>query len=147
MPAFCYHISENSFRICVWHVVMIVLSQDVSSSFILTNQNDRATSQACLMYRDASNFNIWWASELIQIWFPDQCELWLLICGKSHVIIIRWFNSMETNFTTRAEHKRVKREVEQDCEGTECSGGCCPQANYFCCTDGQFCAPSADFCP
>ena len=54
---------------------------------------------------------------------------------------------METNFTTRAEPKRVKREVEQDCEGTECSGGCCPQANYFCCTDGQFCAPSADFCP
>ena len=37
--------------------------------------------------------------------------------------------------------------VKQDCEGTQCPGGCCPQANYFCCPDDTFCAPSADFCP
>ena len=46
-----------------------------------------------------------------------------------------------------AAPKRFKREVKQDCQGTECPGGCCPQANYFCCADGMFCAPSADFCP
>ena len=58
----------------------------------------------------------------------------------------------KTNFAEKligmAAPKRVtKTEVKQDCEGTQCPGGCCPQANYFCCQDGMFCAPSAEFCP
>ena len=33
------------------------------------------------------------------------------------------------------------------CPGTECPAGCCPEANYFCCPDDMYCAPTAADCP
>merc|ERR1712214_6343 len=30
---------------------------------------------------------------------------------------------------------------------TECSAGCCPEANWFCCPDNRYCAATADDCP
>merc|ERR1711981_1369688 len=36
-----------------------------------------------------------------------------------------------------------------DCgpDETECPGGCCPEANWFCCPDNRYCAATADDCP
>merc|ERR1719215_2183997 len=35
-----------------------------------------------------------------------------------------------------------------DCEdGTLCPGGCCPEMNWYCCPDGQYCAATAGDCP
>ena len=32
--------------------------------------------------------------------------------------------------------------------GTECPGGCCPEAgDWFCCPDGLYCAATAEDCP
>ena len=34
------------------------------------------------------------------------------------------------------------------CDGTDCPGGCCVGGyNWFCCTDGQYCAATEDDCP
>ena len=56
--------------------------------------------------------------------------------------------SLAEKMIAMAAPKRItKREVKQDCEGTQCPTGCCPQANYFCCQDNLYCAPSAEFCP
>jgi len=34
------------------------------------------------------------------------------------------------------------------CDGTDCTGGCCiGQYNWFCCTDGPYCAATEDECP
>merc|ERR1719215_1275594 len=35
-----------------------------------------------------------------------------------------------------------------DCEdGTLCPGGCCPEMNWYCCPDGQYCAATSGDCP
>ena len=33
------------------------------------------------------------------------------------------------------------------CDGPECPGGCCPEADYVCCESGYFCAASQADCP
>merc|ERR1711971_281812 len=33
------------------------------------------------------------------------------------------------------------------CPGTNCPAGCCPEANWFCCPDFQWCAAVAEECP
>jgi len=58
----------------------------------------------------------------------------------------------KTNFAEKligmaAPKRIIEKKVKQDCGGTQCPGGCCPQANYFCCHDDLYCAPSLDFCP
>ena len=39
-----------------------------------------------------------------------------------------------------------KRIVKQDCEGTVCPGGCCPNAGWFCCPGDEYCAASEEYC-
>ena len=41
-------------------------------------------------------------------------------------------------------HQLVKSE---QCEGTVCPGGCCPDAGAFCCPDNINCAPTGLDCP
>jgi len=36
--------------------------------------------------------------------------------------------------------------VKQDCEGTVCPGGCCPNAGWFCCPGDEYCAASEEYC-
>ena len=42
--------------------------------------------------------------------------------------------------------KLTKSESEQ-CDGTECPGGCCPYVGWYCCPDGMYCAATAADCP
>merc|ERR1712110_1097165 len=48
-----------------------------------------------------------------------------------------------------AKEKLVKMAVEAGCgpDETECTGGCCPEANWYCCPDGMYCAATAADCP
>merc|ERR1711976_97712 len=39
-----------------------------------------------------------------------------------------------------------KKIVKQDCPGTECPGGCCPNAGWFCCPGDEYCAASEEYC-
>ena len=39
-----------------------------------------------------------------------------------------------------------KKIVKQDCEGTVCPGGCCPNAGWFCCPGDEYCAASEEYC-
>merc|ERR1711885_96836 len=40
--------------------------------------------------------------------------------------------------------KLVKSE---QCDGTECPAGCCPEQNWYCCPDNMYCAATAADCP
>merc|ERR1712088_1263657 len=40
----------------------------------------------------------------------------------------------------------AKKIVKQDCEGTVCPGGCCPNAGWFCCPGDEYCAASEEYC-
>merc|ERR1712110_1330877 len=48
-----------------------------------------------------------------------------------------------------AKEKLVKMAVKAGCgpDETECPGGCCPEANWYCCPDGMYCAATAADCP
>ena len=35
----------------------------------------------------------------------------------------------------------------EQCDGTECPAGCCPEYNWFCCPDNMYCAATAADCP
>ena len=39
--------------------------------------------------------------------------------------------------------------VKTNCspDQTDCPAGCCPEANWFCCPDGQYCAATSNDCP
>merc|ERR1712179_481865 len=39
-----------------------------------------------------------------------------------------------------------KKIVKQDCPGTECPAGCCPNVGWFCCSDNEHCAASEEYC-
>jgi len=45
-----------------------------------------------------------------------------------------------------AAPKRLSKETKQDCEGTVCPGGCCPNAGWFCCPGDEYCAASEEYC-
>jgi len=45
-----------------------------------------------------------------------------------------------------AASKRHLQEVKQDCPGTECPGGCCPNVGWFCCPGDEYCAASEEYC-
>merc|ERR1712127_1052409 len=38
-----------------------------------------------------------------------------------------------------AAPKRLSKNTKQDCEGTVCPGGCCPNAGWFCCPGEEYC--------
>eukprot|EP00091_Calanus_sinicus_P024689 TRINITY_DN8_c0_g1_i5.p2 TRINITY_DN8_c0_g1~~TRINITY_DN8_c0_g1_i5.p2 ORF type:complete len:124 (+),score=37.26 TRINITY_DN8_c0_g1_i5:94-465(+) len=40
--------------------------------------------------------------------------------------------------------KLVKSE---QCQGTECPAGCCPEVDWYCCPDNMYCAATAADCP
>jgi len=40
-----------------------------------------------------------------------------------------------------------KMDAKIKCSGTDCPGGCCPYYNWYCCPDGDNCAPTAAECP
>merc|ERR1712217_549696 len=42
--------------------------------------------------------------------------------------------------------KKHLQEVKQDCPGTQCPAGCCPNAGWFCCADNEHCAASEEYC-
>merc|ERR1711881_700396 len=48
-----------------------------------------------------------------------------------------------------AKEKLVKMAAKAGCgpDETECPGGCCPEANWYCCPDGMYCAATAADCP
>jgi len=48
-----------------------------------------------------------------------------------------------------AKEKLVKMAAKAGCgpDETECPGGCCPEANWYCCPDGMYCAATASDCP
>merc|ERR1711936_1464278 len=43
----------------------------------------------------------------------------------------------------------IKMSKTKQCgpDETDCPGGCCPWANWFCCPDAYYCAATADDCP
>merc|ERR1712080_66873 len=45
-----------------------------------------------------------------------------------------------------AAPKRHLQVVKQDCPGTECPGGCCPNVGWFCCPGDEYCAASEEYC-
>merc|ERR1719162_1050049 len=45
-----------------------------------------------------------------------------------------------------AAPKRLSKGTKQDCDGTVCPGGCCPEAGWFCCPDYTSCAASEEYC-
>merc|ERR1712170_307622 len=49
-------------------------------------------------------------------------------------------------FLAVASASKVKLTSEQ-CDGTECPGGCCPYVGWYCCPDGMYCAATAADCP
>ena len=38
------------------------------------------------------------------------------------------------------------KNLQNDCEGTECPAGCCPYQNWACCPDMKTCAETLDDC-
>merc|ERR1719367_602934 len=42
-----------------------------------------------------------------------------------------------------------KKVIKTNCgpDETECPAGCCPEANWYCCSDNQYCAATPDDCP
>jgi len=56
------------------------------------------------------------------------------------------FVSMKEKMIKMAVAKKVAKTA--DCEdGTLCPGGCCPEMNWYCCPDGQYCAATSGDCP
>merc|ERR1711997_16647 len=45
-----------------------------------------------------------------------------------------------------AAPKNYLQEVKQDCPGTVCPAGCCPNVGWFCCSDNEHCAASEEYC-
>ena len=41
---------------------------------------------------------------------------------------------------------KLFKALKNDCEGTECPGGCCPYQNWACCPDMTTCAATLDDC-
>ncbi len=39
------------------------------------------------------------------------------------------------------------RIAPEDCPGTACSRGCCPEPSWVCCPDNLYCASATHFCP
>merc|ERR1719249_641464 len=48
---------------------------------------------------------------------------------------------------TQASVLKTKALKSEDCEGTVCPAGCCPEQNWFCCSDNQHCAATESNCP
>merc|ERR1712131_341040 len=46
-----------------------------------------------------------------------------------------------------ASASTVKLTKSEQCDGTECPGGCCPYVGWYCCPDGMYCAATAADCP
>jgi len=49
--------------------------------------------------------------------------------------------------TPELGYVRLLKGENRFCDGTQCSGGCCPYANYDCCDDGTHCANNVQSCP
>jgi len=45
-----------------------------------------------------------------------------------------------------AAPKKHLKQTKQDCEGTVCPGGCCPNVGWFCCPGDEYCAASEEYC-
>ena len=37
--------------------------------------------------------------------------------------------------------------TDEQCDGTMCPAGCCPEQNWYCCPDNMYCAATAADCP
>merc|ERR1719369_1103388 len=48
-----------------------------------------------------------------------------------------------------SKEKVMKMPAKKTCppDQTECPGGCCPEANWYCCPDNKYCADTAADCP
>ena len=50
-------------------------------------------------------------------------------------------------FLAVASASTVQLTRDEQCDGTPCPGGCCPNVGWYCCPDGMYCAATAADCP
>ena len=50
-------------------------------------------------------------------------------------------------FLAVASASSVQLTRDEQCDGTPCPGGCCPNVGWYCCPDGMYCAATAADCP
>merc|ERR1712193_494223 len=48
-------------------------------------------------------------------------------------------------FAVANGHQKLVK--SEQCEGTMCPAGCCPEQDWFCCPDNMYCAATAADCP
>merc|ERR1711970_595603 len=48
-------------------------------------------------------------------------------------------------FAVANGHQKLVK--SEQCDGTMCPAGCCPEQNWFCCPDNMYCAATAADCP
>merc|ERR1712179_560348 len=65
------------------------------------------------------------------IYCPNMKGLFVLACFAFFAV-------------ANGHQKLVKSE---QCDGTICPAGCCPEQNWFCCPDNMYCAATAADCP
>merc|ERR1712158_86122 len=84
---------------------------------------------------------------------PDETECPAGCCPEAN-----WFCCSDNEYCAATEadcpfvsakEKLVKMAAKAGCgpDETECPGGCCPEANWYCCPDGMYCAATASDCP
>merc|ERR1712083_67147 len=84
---------------------------------------------------------------------PDETECPAGCCPEAN-----WFCCSDNEYCAATEadcpfvsakEKLVKMAAKAGCgpDETECPGGCCPEANWYCCPDGMYCAATAADCP
>merc|ERR1712126_233997 len=45
------------------------------------------------------------------------------------------------------EHLAQLAASDEQCDGTPCPAGCCPEVDWYCCPDNLYCAATAADCP
>ena len=66
-----------------------------------------------------------------------------------HILIksMKYILLVALTFLAVVSTSKVKLTKSDQCDGTECPGGCCPYVGWYCCPDGMYCAASAADCP
>ena len=66
-----------------------------------------------------------------------------------HILIksMKYILLVTLTFLAVVSTSNVKLTKSDQCDGTECPGGCCPYVGWYCCPDGMYCAASAADCP
>ena len=86
-----------------------------------------------------SNFKRHLISELINYFFLGE------VCNF-YFTIVKNYGNLWINGEPDVIEDGEEKETNQDCEGTVCPGGCCPNAGWFCCPGDEYCAASEEYC-